>query len=132
MLNKVMVMGRLGKDPELKYTSGGSAVCSFSIACSENWKDKQGQKQERTEWINIEAWGKLAEISSQYLKKGSQALIEGKIKTDVSEYDGVKKYYTKVSATNVIFIGSRQDGDNVKRQEAVDSDNNFSSDDIPF
>ena len=104
-INRVTLFGRLTRDPEIKYTATSVAVCNFSVACSENWMDKQGVKQERTEFINIEAWGKLGEICNQYLAKGRQAIVEGKIKTDMTEKDGQKRYFTKVNATNVQFVG---------------------------
>ena len=80
-VNKVIVLGRLGQDPEMKYTPSGSAVTNFSVATSESWTDKSGQKQERTEWHRIVVWGRLAEISNQYLAKGRQVYIEGRLQT---------------------------------------------------
>ncbi|WP_304668688.1 single-stranded DNA-binding protein [Neisseria polysaccharea] len=81
MLNKVILIGRLGKDPEVRYMPNGEAVCNFSVATSESWKDNNGQKQERTEWHNITMYRRLAEIAGQYLKKGSQVYLEGKIQS---------------------------------------------------
>ena len=81
-VNKVIILGRLGQDPELKYTPGGAAVCNFSLATSENWTDKSGQRQERTEWHRVVVWGKLAELCNQYLSKGRQAYIEGRLQTE--------------------------------------------------
>src|SRR4030067_3002975 len=93
-LNKVMLIGNLGKDPELRYTASGVAVATFSIATNESWKDAEGAAQERTEWHNIVAWRKLAEFCGEYLRKGRKIYIEGKIQT--RNYDdkntGVKKY----------------------------------------
>ena len=80
-LNKVMLLGRLGQEPELKYTPSGSAVCNFSLATTESWSDKSGQKQERTEWHRIVVWGKLGELCNQYLSKGRQAFVEGTLQT---------------------------------------------------
>lgn len=113
-LNKCMFIGRLGRDPETNYLPSGSAVTSFSIAVGESWKDKNtGDKQERTEWINITAFGKLAEICSEYLKKGQQVFISGKFKTDKYEKDGVTKYSTKIIANEMQMLGGRsqQPGD---------------------
>ena len=81
MLNKVMLIGRLGRDPEIRYTQSGNAVASFSIATSEYWRDKQGQRQEKTEWHDIVAWDRLADQAQSYLKKGSMVYIEGKLQT---------------------------------------------------
>ena len=92
-LNKVMIIGRLGQDPELKYTPSGMAVCNFTCATSESWNDKSGQKQERTEWHRIVVWGKLAELCNQYLAKGRQAYIEGKLQTrSWEDKDGQKRF----------------------------------------
>ena len=95
-LNKVMLIGHLGKDPELSYTPSGTAVCKFSLATNDSYKGDDGNWVERTEWHNITAWRKLAEVCSQYLKKGSRIYLEGKIQTDTYEKDGkknLKKYY---------------------------------------
>jgi len=107
-LNKCLFIGRLGGDPEVRYLPSGSALASFSIAVGEKWKDKQsGEKQERTEWINITAFGKLGEICGEYLKKGSQVMIEGKFKTDKYEKEGVTMYSTKIIASNMQMLGSK-------------------------
>jgi len=154
-LNKVMIIGRLGKDPELKYTPSGAAVCNFSVATSETWADKSGQKQEKTEWHNIVVWGKLAELCNQYLAKGRQAYIEGSLSTRSWDgKDGQKKYMTEVNAKTVQFLGGQanagqgQSRDNGQNQAApaqqpqqnnamnqdydIATDSNFTSDDIPF
>ena len=99
-INKVIIVGRLGKEPELKDV-GQSQVCKFSVATSEKWTDKNGQKQERTEWHNIVVWGKLADICGTYLKKGSEVYIEGKLQTESYEKDGQKKYITNIVAATV-------------------------------
>jgi single-strand DNA-binding protein len=107
-VNKVILLGRLGQDPELKYTPSGAAVCNFSLATSESWSDKNGQKQERTEWHRVVVWGKLAELCNQYLSKGRQAYIEGKLQTRSWDgKDGTKRYTTEVSALTVQFIGGQ-------------------------
>lgn len=111
-LNKVMLIGNLGKDPELRYTSSGVAVATFSVATNESWKDQDGNPQERTEWHNIVAWRKLAEICGEWLKKGKKVYIEGRIQT--RSYDdkntGAKKYITEVVADNIIMLDGRGEG----------------------
>ena len=111
-LNKIMLIGRLGKDPEVRYSNGGDPVATFSLATSENWTDKRGEKQERTEWHNIVAWRRLAEICQQYLKKGSKVYIEGRIETrswdDAST--GQKKYMTEIIADQMIMLDSAPGG----------------------
>lgn len=105
-LNKVMLIGRLTRDPEVRTTPNGSNVASFSIATSFNWTNQQGQKQEQTEFHNIVAWRKLADIVSQYLKKGSQVYLEGRLTTRSWEgQDGKKNYRTEVVAENMIMLG---------------------------
>ncbi len=105
-LNKVMLIGNLGKDPELRYTTSGVAVATFSLATNESWKDQDGNLQERTEWHNIVAWKKLAEICGEWLKKGKKVYIEGRIQT--RSYDdkntGTKKYITEIVADNMIML----------------------------
>ncbi len=105
-LNKVMLIGNLGKDPEMRYTPAGVPVASFSMATSESWRDQDGNTQERTEWHNIVAWRKLAEICSEYLKKGKKVYIEGRIQT--RSYDdkntGQKRYMTEIIADNMIML----------------------------
>lgn len=107
-VNKVILVGNLGKDPEVK-AAGSSTVANFSIATSENYTDKSGQKQEKTEWHKVVAWGKLAELAGQYLKKGRQVYIEGKLQTREWEKDGQKKYTTEVVASGITFLGGKQD-----------------------
>jgi single-strand DNA-binding protein len=106
-VNKVILVGNLGRDPETKYLPSGDAVCNFSIATSETWKDKAGEKQEATEWHRISAFGKLAEICGQYLKKGSTVYIEGSIKTRTYEKDGEKRYATEIRADRMQMLGGR-------------------------
>lgn len=103
-LNRAQLIGHLGKDPELKYTQNGTAVATFSIATSESWKDKDGNVTERTEWHNIVAWRKLAEICGEWLKKGKRVYIEGKIQTRSYEKDGIKKYITEIVADDMIML----------------------------
>ena len=99
-LNKAIIIGNIGRDPELRKTTGGNPVTDFSVATTEKYKDKQGQRQEQTEWHNIVVWGKLAEIAAQYLKKGSSVYVEGKIQTQSWDDNGVKKYKTEIVASN--------------------------------
>ncbi|MCX6164958.1 MAG: single-stranded DNA-binding protein [Ignavibacteriae bacterium] len=132
-LNKVMLIGRLGKDPELKYTEKGTAYCNFSIATDESYKDENGNKVERTEWHNIVAWRKLAEICQQYLKKGSKIYCEGKLQTDSYEKDGVKRYSTKIVMTDMTMLDSKGSADKVSDDtgKVVDSGSG-EEDDLPF
>lgn len=104
-LNKVMLIGNLGKDPELRYTTSGVAVATFTIATNESWKDQEGNLQERTEWHNIVAWRKLAEICGEWLKKGKKVYIEGRIQTrSYDDKNGVKKYVTEIVADDLIML----------------------------
>ncbi len=146
-VNKVILLGRLGQDPELKYTPSGAAVCNFSLATSETWNDKNtGQKQERTEWHRVVVWGKLAELCNQYLSKGRQAYVEGRLQTrSWEDQNGIKKYTTETMANTVQFIGgqagagagagasSEQNYGAEKTPEYnVTTDASFAADDIPF
>ena len=97
-LNRVQLIGRLGKDPESKFTPTGKKVAHFSLAISNRWKGKEGESKEYTEWVNVEAWGRLGEICQEYLKKGSLVYVEGRLKTDRFETEGDTKYFTKVVA----------------------------------
>ncbi len=107
-LNKVMLIGRLGQDPEIRYTQSGSAVANATIATNENWTDKQGGKQERTEWHSLVLWGKLADLAQSYLKKGSQVYVEGRLQTrDWEDQQGQKHYKTEVVVTTVQFLDSK-------------------------
>jgi len=106
-VNKVILIGNLGKDPELRYTPTQQATVSFSLATTERWNDKNGQRQERTEWHNIVAWAKLAELANQYLKKGSPCYVEGKIQyRSWDDKDGNKKYKTEIVANSIQFLSS--------------------------
>lgn len=107
-LNKVILIGHLGKDPELRYTPNGTAVCNFSLATTEKYKADDGNWVDKTEWHNIVAWRKLAETCSNYLKKGSKVYLEGKLTTETYEKDGGdKKYYTKVVINSMIMLDSK-------------------------
>jgi single-strand DNA-binding protein len=113
-VNKVILVGNLGKDPEVRYTPGGQAVANFTIATNENWTDKQGQKQERTEWHRIVVWGKAAELCGEYLSKGRQVYIEGRLQTrEWNNKEGVKQYTTEVVANpagGVVFLSGGERG----------------------
>lgn len=111
-LNKVMVIGRLGKDPETKYTPQGSAMTRFSVASGRRWRTAEGEDREETEWFNVVAWDKLAEICAQYLLKGSQVYIEGRLKTRSwdDQATGQKRYITEVVAGDMIMLDTRRDG----------------------
>jgi single-strand DNA-binding protein len=106
-LNRVQLIGRLGKDPESKFTPNGKKVAHFSLAVSNRWKDKSGETKESTEWVNIEAWGRLGEVCQEYLKKGSLVYLEGRLKTDKYEDKSETKYYTKVVALTLQFLDKR-------------------------
>lgn len=145
-VNKVILVGNLGADPDVRYTPSGSCICEIRIATSESWKDKQtGEQQERTEWHRITFFGKLGEIAGEYLKKGSQVYVEGKLRTDEYEKDGVKKYSTKVIADEMQMLGgkpndsARQEStprskppQEPARQPAPAGTDTFVDDDIPF
>jgi single-strand DNA-binding protein len=107
-LNRVQLIGRLGKDPESKFTPTGKKVTHFSVAISNRWKSKEGDAREYTEWVNIEAWGRLGEVSQEYLKKGSLVFLEGRLKTEKYEdKDNETKYFTKVVALSVQFLDKK-------------------------
>ncbi|UCD18428.1 MAG: single-stranded DNA-binding protein [Candidatus Zixiibacteriota bacterium] len=108
-VNKVILIGNLGKDPELRYTPGGQAVANFSLATSEKWRDKDGAMQDKTEWHNIVLWGRQAEIAKEYLSKGRQVYIEGRIQTrSWDDKEGNKRYTTEVVAQRLQFLGTRE------------------------
>lgn len=140
-LNKVQLIGRLGKDPEVKHTQGGQTVANFSIATSESYKDKNGEKKEVTEWHNIVLWRGLAEVAEKYLHKGDLVYIEGKLTTRSWEKDGVTRYVTEVLGSNLVMLGSKgqsqSSGDSgwSGQQPATTSSSNAAStmtDDLPF
>jgi single-strand DNA-binding protein len=127
----------LGQDPEIRHTANGSAVANISVATNESWKDKDGQKQERTEWHRISMFGKLAEIAQQYLKKGSQAYFEGRIQTRKwQDQSGNDRYSTEIVANEMQMLGGRSDSAPQQRQQPTPqpttggTDDGF--DDIPF
>lgn len=116
-LNKVLLIGNLGRDPETRHMPSGGAVCNFSIATTDRWTDKDGQGQEKTEWHNITAYNKLAEICGQYLKKGSSIYVEGKLQTRQWEKDGVTRYTTEVIVSAMQMLGGKRQEDNCGHQE---------------
>ena len=107
-VNKVILVGNLGADPEVRFTPSGQAVANFRIATSESWTDKSGQKQDRTEWHRIVVWGKLGELCGEYLAKGRQCFVEGRLQTrEWTDKENKKNYTTEVVANNVVFLGGR-------------------------
>ncbi|OAM52198.1 single-stranded DNA-binding protein [Methylovorus sp. MM2] len=119
-VNKVILVGNLGRDPEIRYMPSGDALASFSIATTDNWKDKNGQKQERTEWHRISMFGKLAEISGEYLKKGSSVYIEGRLQTRKwQDKEGNERQTTEVVADRMQMLGGRSGGNTY---EVMDED----------
>ena len=111
-VNKVILIGNLGRDPEVRYAPSGSAICNVTIATSRNWKDKTtGERQEETEWHRVVFYDKLAEIAGEYLKKGKSVYVEGRLKTRKwTDKDGVEKYTTEIIANEMTMLGSRGDG----------------------
>lgn len=145
MINKVTLVGRLGQDPELKYLPNGTPVTSLSVATSEKWKDKSGNKQERTEWHKVVMFGRVAEVANQYLNKGEMCYLEGKIQTQSWEKDGVKRYTTKIVASTLKLLESKSenskdtrsnDGDpgytSAPSEYEISTDSSFAADNIPF
>ena len=137
MMNKVMLIGRLGKDPDVKYTPDGTMVTTFRLATDEQWKDKNGEKVQRTEWHQIVTYRKLAEICGNYLVKGKLVFIEGKIQTrSWEDKEGVKKYTTEIIASNMQMLdskGQNKAGDSSADVSSVNSnDDSAPLDDVPF
>jgi single-strand DNA-binding protein len=150
-VNKVILVGNLGADPDTKYTAGGAAITNIRVATSESWRDKQtGENQERTEWHRVVFFGRLAEIAGEYLRKGSQVYIEGKLRTNKwQDQSGQDRYSTDIVADEMQMLGSREGGgvarpaqqqsdgfrDNrpaQQQQPAPAADDGFTDDDIPF
>jgi single-strand DNA-binding protein len=161
-INKVILVGNLGADPELRSTGGGVSICTFNLATSESWTDKQScEKQERTEWHRVKIFGRLGEIAAEYLKKGRQVYIEGSIRTDkFTGKDGVEKYFTDIIASEMQMLGGNEGGGggqrerpqssgggqrqgggqsrggddygSQQRQSPAPADNGFADDEIPF
>lgn len=143
-LNKAMIIGRLGKDPELKYTPSNTAVANMSVATTMAWKDQSGEQQEKTEWHRIVVWRKQAEFVGEYLKKGAKVYVEGRIETrSWDDQDGVKRYMTEIIAEKLETLGSKGDsGEGTTQQSQEDQsneyadnfkgDSNVPEDDLPF
>jgi single-strand DNA-binding protein len=118
-VNKVIIVGHLGRDPELRFTQGGMAVAKLAVATSRKWTNKETQQtQEETEWHRVTVWGKSAEACDKYLAKGSQVYVEGRLRTSSYEQDGVKKYATEIVSDTVQFLGGRGDGGSGQQQQA--------------
>lgn len=124
-INKVILIGRLGKDPEVRNLDNGNSVANFTVATSESYKDKSGERKETTEWHNVVLWGKVAEIAQQYLHKGDQVYIEGKLTTRKWEKDGQTRYITEVVGNNLTMLSS-------KNATTSTVASNGSHDDLPF
>ena len=128
-LNKVMIIGRLGRDPEMRYTPNGKPVTSFSISTSRSWVNAEGERREDTEWFNIVAWGNLAEICKQHLTKGQQVYIEGRLQTrGWEDQNGKKHYRTELVANEMIMLGERRSAEaaeEAQRGEAESESNEF-------
>jgi single-strand DNA-binding protein len=124
-LNKVMIIGRLGRDPEMRYTPSGRPVTTFSVATSRTWNTSEGERRTETEWFNVVAWGSLAEICKQYLTKGQQVYIEGRLQTrHWDDNEGVKRTSTEIVANEMIMLGERREGGNGPDYE-VDEEDEF-------
>ena len=137
MINRVTLVGRLGRDPEMRQTGTGNPVVNFSVATNESWKDKNGEQQERTEWHKVIAWGRLAEICNEYLTKGKQVYIEGRLQTNEWEdKDGNKRYTTEVVANEMKMLGTRSEEGYTSPSEQAskggEMDSGLTEDDIPF
>jgi single-strand DNA-binding protein len=145
-VNKVILIGNLGRDAEVRYTPSGAAVAKFSVATTEVWNDKAGQRQERTEWHNIDLWGKQAETLQEYLRKGKQIYLEGRLQTDeYTDKEGIKRKSTRVRCDRVVLLGGggggrgasvERGGDtmgaHVPAGSAPESSEPLTDDDIPF
>jgi single-strand DNA-binding protein len=131
-VNKVILVGNLGADPEVRYTASGTAVAKFRIATTEKFTDKDGNRQERTEWHRVVAWRKLAEICGQYLAKGKQVYIEGKIRNDSWEKDGVKQYSYEIVADNMVMLGGARGQEREPEPPFGPPEGGTPEDDIPF
>lgn len=134
-VNKAILIGNLGADPELRYTPGGQAVASFSMATTERFKNKDGEQQERTEWHNIVCWSRTAEIANEYLKKGSPVYIEGRIQyRSYEDKDGIKRYRTDIVAQRLQLLGARGQAERpaAETSEAPEPQMPADDDDLPF
>lgn len=132
-LLKVLIGGRLGKDPEVRMTSSGQKVANFSVAVTEKYKDRNGMQQEKTEWVNIVFWGRQAEICEQYLRKGSPVYVEGKLETSSwDDNNGQKRYKTEVRGLMMQMLGNKNQSDSNQSTSTNQNDFNQSEEDLPF
>ncbi|HJQ98423.1 MAG TPA: single-stranded DNA-binding protein [Candidatus Polarisedimenticolaceae bacterium] len=136
-VNKVILIGNLGRDPEVRFTQGGTPVANFTMATTERWNDPSGEKKEKTEWHRIVVWGKQAEIAAEYLKKGRSVYIEGSLQTrEWTDRDGNKRYTTEVRAQRLQFLGRPDDRGGAPGgapvEEAGEPAGGYAEDDIPF
>ncbi|HDQ45889.1 MAG TPA: single-stranded DNA-binding protein [bacterium] len=132
-VNKVTLIGRLGADPQLKYTPSGRATVNFNLATNASWKDQDGNTQERTDWHRIVAWSKLAEVMGEWLKKGSLVYLEGRLQTRTYDDDkGVKRYITEVVASDMEMLGGKGQGDASDSAAPADIPEGEPEDDLPF
>lgn len=134
-VNKAILIGNLGRDPEIRYTPSGQAVTKFSIATTDKWRDKEGQMQERTEWHNIVCWGRQAEIANEYLKKGNPVYIEGRIQNrSYDDKDGNKRYISEIVVRMLQLLGGRPEGTQAPQQEPEQPAPDVTTDDedLPF
>ncbi len=133
-VNLAILIGNLGRDPELRYTPNGQAVATFSLATTEKWRDKDGQLSDKTVWHNIVCWGKQAEIVNQYLKKGSPIYIEGRIQNrSYDDKDGNRKYISEIVARKVQFLGRKTEGaSETQSASSISEDIPETDDDLPF
>ncbi|MFC1502599.1 single-stranded DNA-binding protein [bacterium] len=135
-VNKVILIGRLGADPQLKYTPSGKANVNFNLATNASWKDQEGNQQERTDWHRVVAWGKLAEVMGEWLKKGSSVFLEGRLQTRTyDDSNGVKKWITEVVVTDMEMLGKKADSGGGTSEETVPEDvpdAEGNDEDLPF
>lgn len=139
-VNRVILIGNLGKDPESRYMQDGTQVCNISLAMSEKWTDKSGAKQEKTEWVNVVFYKKLAEIVTEYLRKGSQVYVEGRLETrKYTDKNGIERYTTQIIANEMRMLGSKPESISQQQQESrtqnkanVSGFEDSDIDDIPF
>ncbi len=136
-LNRCEFIGRLGKDPEVRYSPDGKAIANFSIACGSSWKDRNtGEKKESTEWIRLVAFGKLGEIVAEFLRKGSQVYVSGRMQTREWEKDGVKRYSTEIVADQMQMLGGKRTDDDAPRDKLKEptpgGTGDFDDGDVPF
>ena len=133
-VNKVILIGNLGADPEIRYTASGVAVAKLNLATTESYVDRDGNRQEQTEWHRVVAWRKLAEICGQYLSKGRQVYIEGRLRTTSYEKDGIKRYTTEIEAREMLMLGGTGDRGTSRDYEPpfAPPEGGVPEDDIPF